>query len=70
MLFRSLSVLQEQLTSLTTNMIESMHGRFLSTKQRNSAEANLYASVRLVELLAGPDVANNLRLKGVEALEA
>jgi len=65
-----LSVLQEQLTSLTTNMIESMHGRFLSTKQRTSAEANLYASVRLVELLAGPDVANGLRLKGVEALEA
>lgn len=63
-----LSVLQEQLTGLTTNMIESLHGRFLSTKQRTSAEANLYASVRLVELLAGPDVANDLRLKGVEAL--
>ncbi len=64
-----LSVLKEQLAGLTSNMIESMHGRFLSTKQRGSAEANLYASVRVVELLAGPDVANDLRLRGVAALE-
>jgi hypothetical protein len=62
-------VLKNQLTNLADNMIESMQGRFLTTKQRGSAEANLYASVRLIELLAGPDVANDLRLRGVSALE-
>jgi hypothetical protein len=64
-----LGVLKNQLTNLADNMIESMQGRFLTTKQRGSAEANLYASVRLIELLAGPDVANDLRLRGVSALE-
>ncbi len=65
-----LSTLQEQLTGLTGGMIESLHGRYMSSKQRGSVEAHLFASVRLVELLAGPDVANDLRLKGIASLEA
>jgi hypothetical protein len=65
-----LSTLQEQLTGLTGGMIESLHGRYMSAKQRGSVEAHLFASVRLVELLAGPDVANDLRLKGIASLEA
>lgn len=65
-----LSALQEQLTGLTGGMIESLHGRYMSSKQRGSVEAHLFASVRLVELLAGPDVANDLRLKGIASLEA
>ncbi len=50
-------------------MIESLHGRYMSSKQRGSVEAHLFASVRLVELLAGPDVANDLRFKGIASLE-
>ena len=67
---QTLSSLQAKLTGLTGARIESMHGRFLSHKQRGSVEANMFASVRLVELLAGPDVANDLRLKGIAAFEA
>jgi len=63
-----LSNLHEQLTGITQSTIDTLHGRYFSTKQRGAVEANLYASVRLIELLAGPDVANDLRLKGVEAL--
>lgn len=66
---QKLDDLQEQLAGVTENTIDSLQGRFLSTKQRGAVEANLYASVRLVELLAGPDIANNLRLKGVAAIE-
>jgi hypothetical protein len=61
--------LQEQLAAVTENTIGTLYGRYFSSKQRNAVEANLYASVRLVELLAGPDIANDLRLKGVAALE-
>jgi hypothetical protein len=36
--------------------------------QRATAEANLYCTVRLLELVAGPDRADRLRLEGLGAL--
>jgi len=60
--------LKSSVTARADDMIDSISGRYLSHNQRKAAESNLYASVRLIELLAGPDAANDLRLRGIAIL--
>ena len=60
--------LQALVKSRADDVLDNMGGRYMNGQQRLAVEANLYASVRLVELLGGPDGANDLRLKGLSIL--
>ena len=63
-----LEQLRDSMEERASKLLEHVRQGGLAAGQRATAEANLYCTVRLLELVAGPDRADHLRREGLDAL--
>ena len=63
-----LEQLRDSMEERAGQLLEHVRRGGLAAGQRATAEANLYCTVRLLELVAGSDRADHLRREGLDAL--
>ncbi|MEP3113996.1 MAG: hypothetical protein ABJO52_22185 [Nisaea sp.] len=65
---RRLAELEENVAELSRNLLDALRKRDHAALEPEEAERQLFAKVRLTELLLGPEIANRLRLEGEQLL--